>query len=374
MQRNLEMEEEAGKIPILKAQIEDLKRQVVNMKAEKSVRSEGNFKYEMEVEELKREVNALKDELAHKNDEIEHIRSRADHLEHELEKAKEKALESHEGRERSEELISSFTEILTPEIKEKLLRLERENERLKGMVGGGEGATMAEIERLRQQLDLAGSITEKYEQELHSYRQQINQAKNAGEGGAALEVLRKQNEELEAGKREAETRAAVLEQRLKTLESENQKLRASGAAGTAGGAALPTDVAALQKQCTAAEEKIQQLQAYLRTAKTMIREYRSKQTAELEKQKHTYEEVIQSYKNQLAEKAQELQALKMVMKESKECSEREQKLLVSAFYDMGLQLARVQAPRPNATPTATTPNHKPKSWLANVRGNRNTNK
>ncbi len=37
------------------------------------------------------------------------------------------------------------------------------------------------------------------------------------------------------------------------------------------------------------------------------------------------------------------------MKESKECSDREQRLLVSSFYDMGLRLARQQVSRPDGS-------------------------
>lgn len=64
------------------------------------------------------------------------------------------------------------------------------------------------------------------------------------------------------------------------------------------------------------------------------------------------------------------------IKDSRESTEREQRLLVSSFYDMGLQLARAQASRPDQASApgggsgGASVQHQPQSWLAALRNAR----
>jgi len=112
------------------------------------------------------------------------------------------------------------------------------------------------------------------------------------------------------------------------------------------------------------------LEGYLRTAKQMIREERSKrqdlvknETSKVEKQQ---EEALKTFRNQIKEKDKEIAYLKNLVEESKDSSAREQKLMSSALFEVGLELQRMKAPKPDV-------DQQPKSLLAQKRKERAVN-
>jgi len=86
------------------------------------------------------------------------------------------------------------------------------------------------------------------------------------------------------------------------------------------------------------------------------------------------DESIKTLRNQLDEKDKEIAMIKRMWEEGKENSTKEQKLMISAFYGVGLELARLKVPQPNvpsgiSAPTAATP----RAFLAKLRNDHEQN-
>ncbi len=59
MQKTLELEEEVGKIPLLKAQVEEYKKQIISLKSEGATMSEKEIKKQMEAHQLNEQIQQL---------------------------------------------------------------------------------------------------------------------------------------------------------------------------------------------------------------------------------------------------------------------------------------------------------------------------
>jgi hypothetical protein len=81
----------------------------------------------------------------------------------------------------------------------------------------------------------------------------------------------------------------------------------------------------------------------------MIKELRAREKEEVNKAvESTRKEnlkALEMLQTQLAEKEKEYADLKRTFEESKESSIREQRLISSAFYEIGLELQRLKAPK-----------------------------
>jgi len=91
----------------------------------------------------------------------------------------------------------------------------------------------------------------------------------------------------------------------------------------------------------------------------MIREEREKnkdsKSSEVQKIQKQYEELIEKLKTEIKEKDKEIQHHKNLLEESKQSSQREVKLISSALYEMGLELQRLKAPKPNLSTNSSNP-------------------
>ncbi|KAL6069590.1 Protein Hook 3 [Balamuthia mandrillaris] len=342
MRRVLDLEEETSIIPVLRSQMEEAKLKLAAATIQTHTLAGHTEKRELEKEQIEEQHRQLLLELRNKEEELQTKNELVERLQRELEAKELEAAPSEDDTS-----FGSLHEVLTPEIKLKMVRLERENEKLKAAIletqqqtssngniknntMNGEIISEARIKELEQQnkkhMEQAASLLKIVENYRQKEKAQKEKEKNElpMEGGApstnvtaTTAIAATMMTPLTAEEHEA------LRKRLQTLEEQNKKLSA---------------------------DKLR-LEGYLRTAKTMIRELRQQnkdtQSAELNSVRQTYENAIQMLKNQLHEKQRELDMHKNVLKESKECSEREQRLLVSAFYEMGLQLARAQAPKPD---------------------------
>lgn len=103
----------------------------------------------------------------------------------------------------------------------------------------------------------------------------------------------------------------------------------------------------------------------------MIREERAKaKVATTNHSSHQdYEQQLSLLRAQVKEKEKEVDHFKKSLEESREASEREQRLMTSAVYDMGLQLQRLNAPKP----MLSSQSDQPKSLLAQKRRELNKN-
>ena len=80
----------------------------------------------------------------------------------------------------------------------------------------------------------------------------------------------------------------------------------------------------------------------------MIKELKGLQT------KEDYTEALQSLQTTLEEKENQIKHLQAEMSETRTCARREQRLVMSAWYELGMQLQQ----------QAAKENNPPQSWLA----------
>lgn len=356
-----ELEEETRKTASLKAQLEKYKDQVAALTGQVHSLTSS-------LEDKNHELKALQDQIHSLQDESKHKQQRIDQLSKELRKLQDK--DDTEGESLSE-AISGF------DINEKLMRLEIENKRLRES-SASDSPAMVDLEN---KLDDANRLNSRYSKEIEELKKKLRDA----ESGAS-QTTSKSDDELKELKQSHQTLSEQHEQTvaaLKALESDNKKqleeinnlLKEKQKANDDKHAVIDLNAklkASNEKLAALTAEKTK-LEGYLRTAKQMIREERSKikdtQSSQLAQAQTQYEEVVQSLKNQLKDKERELAHFKNLLEESKESSSREQRLLSSAFYELGLDLQRLKAPKPPTDPIGTQAAVQPKSLLNQMRNN-----
>jgi len=375
MQRSIELEDEVVKIPLLKAQIEDYKKQVLAFRSEAATTGEKDIKQQLDMQQLQEALKQIQTERDMHQEKVDAMEDTIAQLKTDLEEAR---LMGGANRSMSsdDDGLSDFHEIFTPELREKMARLERENNRLKSEVG--EGGAPEQIALLQAKLDDATALNATYEEKLRQLS--TSSKEEEGVGQAQKEVV-----DLMQELTKKDATIVDLEEQLRKVYEEAKRYRANAAAS--GEAKLEGPVveeiamklAQVQEKNEALNSEKLRLEGYLRTAKKMIRELRQQKKddvdAETAKQSRQAEETMQVLRAQLLEKEREIKHLKQdTIKDSRDSTEREQRLLVSSFYDMGLQLARAQASRPDhATPSAgnnASVQHQPQSWLAALRNAR----
>jgi len=262
------------------------------------------------------------------------------------------------------------------------MRLELENKKLRAASGNEKQSV-----ELEDKLDNLNRLNTKYVQDMEGMKKIIKEYESGEKTGASIQEF----EELKASYQKVFAQNEKYMDSIKQLEAQNKRHLEEinnllkDTKKTSEDKQLMSDLtlklrAAAEKIAVLSTEK-SKLEGYLRTAKTMIREERSK-TKDLpdqvsQKLQKQFEESIQLFKNQIKEKEKELASQKTLLEESKESSAREQRLMSSALYEMGLELQRLKAPKPdiqmnvNTTVSSggqpiTSPNE-PKSLLAQKR-------
>jgi len=362
MQRSIELEEEVVKIPLLKAQIEDYKKQVLAFRSEAAAKGERGIKQQLEMQQLQEALRQIQSERTEHQEKVETLEATITQLKAELEETKlASGLKGFRDPTSDEGGISDIHEIF--QLQTKIAQLERENARLKSEIG--EGGVSEQLAILRAKLDDAVSLNTTYEEKLRSLTNQLSSG-NTGSGQNGMDNLQE-----ELANKDATITSLV--EKLKKAEEQAQIYRAGGVGsqdtlGTGG-----ADNVSKEKNDSLMNEKLR-LEGYLRTAKKMIKELRMQTQVDAEKLKgkKELEETLDVLRAQIQDKEKEIKQLKETIRESSESTEREQRLLVSSFYDVGLQLARAQASRPEqGTSEVLTPmSHHPQSWLAAIRNAR----
>uniref|UniRef100_A0AAZ3RUF0 Protein Hook homolog 3 n=1 Tax=Oncorhynchus tshawytscha TaxID=74940 RepID=A0AAZ3RUF0_ONCTS len=262
MQNTVSLEEEVRKANTTRGQLESYKRQVVELQNKLSEESKKTDKMEFEYKRLKEKVDSLQKEK-------DRMRSERDSLKETIEelrcvKAQKEQLStgmvplgSNEGSD------SLAEEIITPEIREKLIRLQHENNMLK--------------------LAQEGSDNEK------------------------IALLQSLLEDANSRKNELET-----ENRLEELEE------------------------ALKKKDEDMKQMEDRYKKYLEKAKSVIRTLDPKQNQGSAPE-------VQALKNQLQEKERMLHSLEKDYDKTKAQRDQEEKLIVSAWYNMGMALQKKAA-------------------------------
>lgn len=336
MQNTVTLEEELRKANAARSQLETYKRQVVELQNRLSEESKKADKLDFEYKRLKEKVDSLQKEK-------DRLRSERDSLKETIEELR--CVQAQEGQLTNAGLLqlsnqepsgSLAAEIVTPEIKEKLIRLQHENKILKL---NQEGSDNEKISLLQSLLDDANMRKNELETENRLVNQRL------------LEV-QSQVEELQKSLQDqgSKTEDAIslllkkkLEEHLEKLHEANNELQKKRAI-----------IEDLEPRYNNSSLKIEELQDALKRKDDEMKLMEDRYKKYLEKAKSVIRTLdpkqnqgsapeVQALKNQLQERDRTIHTLEKECEKTKIQREQEEKLIVSAWYNMGMTLHKKAA-------------------------------
>ncbi|KAK0138752.1 Protein Hook 3 [Merluccius polli] len=330
MQSTVSLEEDLRKANAAKGQLETYKRQVVELQNRLSEESKKADKMEFEYKRLKEKVDSLQKEKDRMRTERDSLKETIDELH---------CVQAQEGQlstglfplATAEGSDSLAAEITTPEIREHLIRLQHENKMLKLAQEGSDNEKIALLQSLLEDAN-------RRKNELETENRLINQRVIEGQG---------QVEELQKNLQEQGLKAddsAILKKKhqehmdkLRELNDELLKKNAYIDDMEPKYNANYQRVDELEDALKKKEEDMKQMEErykkYLEKAKSVIRTLDPKQNQGSGPE-------VQALKNQLQEKDRMLHSLEKEMDKTKNQRDYEEKLIVSAWYNMGISLQK----------------------------------
>ncbi|XP_072112407.1 protein Hook homolog 3 isoform X1 [Mobula birostris] len=333
MQNTVSLEEELRKANAARAQLETYKRQVVELQSRLSEESKKADKMEFEYKRLKEKVDTLQKEK-------ERLRTERDSLKETIEELR--CVQVHQGQltaglipMNSQEASDSLAaEIITPEIKEKLIRLQHENKILKLNQEGSDNEKIALLQSLLEdanrresELETENRLANQRILEIQSQVEELQKALQDQGSRAEDSILLKKKldehlEKLHEAHTELQKKRAYIDDLEPKYNNSSQKIEE------------------LQEALRKKDEDMKQMEdrykKYLEKAKSVIRTLDPKQNQGAAPE-------VQSLKNQLQEKERMLHSLSKEYEKTKIQRDHEEKLIVSAWYNMGMALHKKAA-------------------------------
>ncbi|XP_059821263.1 protein Hook homolog 3 isoform X1 [Hypanus sabinus] len=333
MQNTVSLEEELRKANAARAQLETYKRQVVELQSRLSEESKKADKMEFEYKRLKEKVDTLQKEK-------ERLRTERDSLKETIEELR--CVQVHQGQltaglipMNSKEASDSLAaEIVTPEIKEKLIRLQHENKILKLNQEGSDNEKIALLQSLLEdanrresELETENRLANQRILEIQSQVEELQKALQDQGSRAEDSILLKKKldehlEKLHEAHTELQKKRAYIDDLEPKYNNSSQKIEE------------------LQEALRKKDEDMKQMEdrykKYLEKAKSVIRTLDPKQNQGAAPE-------VQSLKNQLQEKERMLHSLSKEYEKTKIQRDHEEKLIVSAWYNMGMALHKKAA-------------------------------
>ncbi|XP_072260675.1 protein Hook homolog 3 isoform X1 [Pyxicephalus adspersus] len=334
MQNTVSLEEELRKANAARSQLETYKRQVVELQNRLSEESKKADKLEFEYKRLKEKIDSLQKEK-------DRLRSERDSLKETIEELR--CVQAQEGQLTTAGLMglgnqepadSLAAEIVTPEIKEKLIRLQHENKMLKI---NQEGSDNEKIALLQSLLDDANMRKNELETENRLVNQRLLEVQSQ------VEELQKSLQEQGAKAEDSLLLKKKLEEHLEKLHEANNELQKKRAI-----------IEDLEPRYNNSSMKIEELQEALRKKEEDMKQMEERYKKYLEKAKSVIRTLdpkqnqgsgpeIQSLKNQLQERDKMFHSLEKEFEKTKTQRDQEEKLIVSAWYNMGMALHKKAA-------------------------------
>uniref|UniRef100_A0A673ZIV0 Protein Hook homolog 3 n=1 Tax=Salmo trutta TaxID=8032 RepID=A0A673ZIV0_SALTR len=310
MQNTVSLEEEVRKANTTRGQLESYKRQVVELQNKLSEESKKTDKMEFEYKRLKEKVDSLQKEK-------DRMRSERDSLKETIEelrcvKAQKEQLSTGE-KTRHTPIVDLCISLL-----EKLIRLQHENNMLKLAQEGSDNEKIALLQSL---LEDANSRKNELETENRLVNQRLI------EGQSQVEELQRNLQEQGSKAEDVSTTKLISDQlfgsfHLLLFYRDAQK------------------VEELEEALKKKDEDMKQMEdrykKYLEKAKSVIRTLDPKQNQGSAPE-------VQALKNQLQEKERMLHSLEKDYDKTKAQRDQEEKLIVSAWYNMGMALQKKAA-------------------------------
>ncbi|XP_063311422.1 protein Hook homolog 3 [Pelobates fuscus] len=334
MQNTVSLEEELRKANAARSQLETYKRQVVELQNRLSEESKKADKLEFEYKRLKEKIDSLQKEK-------DRLRTERDSLKETIEELR--CVQAQEGQLTTAGLLplssqepsdSLAAEIVTPEIKEKLIRLQHENKMLKI---NQEGSDNEKISLLQSLLDDANMRKNELETENRLVNQRLLEVQSQ------VEELQKSLQEQGAKAEDSILLKKKLEEHLEKLHEANNELQKKRAI-----------IEDLEPRYNNSSLKIEELQDALRRKDDDMKHMEERYKRYLEKAKSVIRTLdpkqnqgtgpeIQALKNQLQERDKMFISLEKEFEKTKTQRDQEEKLIVSAWYNMGMALHKKAA-------------------------------
>ncbi|XP_030326317.1 protein Hook homolog 3 isoform X2 [Strigops habroptila] len=334
MQNTVSLEEELRKANAARSQLETYKRQAVELQNRLSEESKKADKLDYECKRLKEKVDSLQKEK-------DRLRTERDSLKETIEELR--CVQAQEGQltttglmplERQEPSDSLAAEIITPEIKEKLIRLQHENKMLKLNQEGSDNEKIALLQSLLDDANLRKN-------ELETENRLVNQ--RLIEVQSQVEELQKSLQDQGSKAEDSILLKKKLEEHLEKLHEANNELQKKRAI-----------IEDLEPRCNNSSLKIEELQEALRKKDEEMKQMEERYKKYLEKAKSVIRTLdpkqnqgaapeIQALKNQLQERDRMFHSLEKEYEKTKSQREMEEKFIVSAWYNMGMTLHKKAA-------------------------------
>uniref|UniRef100_A0A7N6FBI5 Protein Hook homolog 3 n=1 Tax=Anabas testudineus TaxID=64144 RepID=A0A7N6FBI5_ANATE len=333
MQTNVSLEEDLRKANAAKAQLETYKRQVVELQNRLSEESKKADKMEFEYKRVKEKVDSLQKEK-------DRMRTERDSLKETIEELH--CVQAQEGQLTSGllPLVSNdgsdslAAEITTPEIREHLIRLQHENKMLKLAQEGSDNEKIALLQSLLEDAN-------RRKNELETENRLINQ--RLMEEQSQVEELQKTVQEQGSKADDSSILKKKYEEHMEKLQELNSELLKKNAyidevepKYNASSQRVEELEEALKKKDDDMKQMEERYKKYLEKAKSVIRTLDPKQNQGSGPE-------VQALKNQLQEKERMLHSLEKEMDKTKTQRDYEEKLIVSAWYNMGMSMQKKAA-------------------------------
>ncbi|KAK7100589.1 hypothetical protein V1264_023512 [Littorina saxatilis] len=334
MQQQIEMEEDVKRLATIKQQLESYKRQTLELQNRLADEIKRADKWEFE-------YNRVQEKFAIQQREKERLIAERDSLKEMNDELKCSQLTA-PGTSIGDQLGGTApdaqkVEMLSvpPEIKEQLLRLEHENKMLKM---GTSGTQNEESQVLQSQLDTTSARNNELETEVRLLNQRLLETQ------AQLEDLQEKQqttatasstEVVEMKKRLTEHSQKLEERELQLAQRSAQldEVKTELSTNTDKMTALQDTLARKDEEMRAMEERYRR---YLDKAKTVI------QSLDVNHSVETSPELV-SLRHQLHEKDQYINHLEKDRDKIKSVHDEEERLIVTAWYNLGMQLHRQAA-------------------------------
>ncbi|KAF1606132.1 UNVERIFIED_CONTAM: hypothetical protein FQV15_0018482, partial [Eudyptes pachyrhynchus] len=338
MQNTVSLEEELRKANAARSQLETYKRQAVELQNRLSEESKKTDKLDYECKRLKEKVDSLQKEK-------DRLRAERDSLKETIEELR--CVQAQEGQLTTTALMplgshepsdSLAVEIVTPEIKEKLIRLQHENKMLKL---NQEGSDNEKITLLQSLLDGTNLRKNELETENRLANQRLLEVQSQVE--ELQKSLQEQGSKAEDDKSIGKIISAFMVCNSEKLHEANNELQKKRAI-----------IEDLEPRCNNSSLKIEELQEALRKKDEEMKQMEERYKKYLEKAKSVIRTLdpkqnqgaapeIQALKNQLQERDRMFHSLEKEYEKTKSQREMEEKFIVSAWYNMGMTLHKKAA-------------------------------
>ncbi|KAK3753183.1 hypothetical protein RRG08_024457 [Elysia crispata] len=331
MQQQIEMEEELKRVTSLKQQLETYKKQTVELQNKTAEETKRADKAEFEFKRMQEKTATLQREK-------ERVLMECDSLREMNEEMKCSQFQN-TGLGTAADLEQPMGNLemlsLPPEVKERLMRLEHENKMLKmGSGAGNEDSTTVSSDLLdaanarKNELETEVRLLTQRLMEVQAQLEDLQETEKSATAASSHEAVRTR-QQLQEVRQRVEERDRQLEQRQQQADELTQRLTEQSEKNTE----LADQLARKDEEICVMEERYRK---YLEKAKNVIKSLDPRHNSDSTSE-------IYSLKNQVHEKDSYISYLEKDQEKMKSIRDKEERLVVTAWYNLGMQLHRQAA-------------------------------